>query len=386
MGPAQKGLSNPSDRALAHNIAATVLRWMAPIDAMIDGATRLPLADDAKARMVLRVALAQVLRLGTPPHAAIATALPLVDGGPRRLVHGVFSTIMKSHEAGALSLPDHAALPREVADRWRAAWGEEMVAAAARMLGERPPVDLSLKAETTDAPGGVPLFARHRRLPADAAPGFEGDWWAQDLAAQIPAALLGGGGGRRALDLCAAPGGKAMQLASAGWRVLSVDSSAKRMARYAENFARLGLESEVAIADALDWEPERRADAVLLDAPCSATGIFRRHPDTLHATTARQIADCAERQDRLLARAADWVAPGGRLVYAVCSLEREEGEDRIAAFLASRADYAIDPVRAEELPDGVPPSPDGTVRTLPGTIEDAGGLDGFYIARLRRAE
>ncbi|MEO0439542.1 MAG: RsmB/NOP family class I SAM-dependent RNA methyltransferase [Pseudomonadota bacterium] len=389
--PAAAGrLSNPSDKALAHNIAANVLRWMTALDAMIDSATRNRLADDAKARMALRIALVQVLILETPQHAAISTALPLVHGGPRRLVHGVFTTVMRGIDSDKLKLPEHPEIPGETLDRWTHSWGEETAAAASRAWATPPPVDLSLRNEQLPSTmDGVSLASGHLRLSESALvtelPGFaDGTFWVQDLAASLPARLLGMGEGRTVLDLCAAPGGKSMQLAAAGWHVISVDNSEKRMARYHENMTRTGLQSETVIADLMRWEPTEPADAVLLDAPCSATGIFRRHPDVLHCIGARQITDRAEVQAGMLRRAAKWVKPGGVLVYAVCSLEPEEGEDQVADFLEENTEYAIDPVASPELPEGIKSMTDGSVRTLPDMLEEQGALDGFFIARMRR--
>ncbi|MGC4251954.1 MAG: methyltransferase domain-containing protein [Sphingobium sp.] len=387
---AAQGLPAP-DKALVHAIAAEALRHLPDLDALIDGATRQPLPDDAKARMVLRIALVQVLALGTAPHAAIATALPLVDGGPRKLVHGVFGTVTR---AGPV-LPDPPTLPGEVAARWAAQWGEAMPEAAARAYGARPPVDVGLRdaGETdvwTERLGGTSLAPGHVRLAEGAAipdlPGFaEGAWWVQDIAASCPARLLGSGEGRAVLDLCAAPGGKTMQLAAAGWRVSAVDQSKKRLERLRENLARTGLSADIVQGDVRTWAPEEPVDAVLLDAPCSATGIYRRHPDVLHRIGPRQIAELAELQAELLERAADWVKPGGTIIYATCSLERAEGEEQVAAFLSRRPDFAPCPARADELPAGIAPTQDGWVRTLPDALDAQGGADGFFVARLARA-
>ncbi|MBM3928924.1 MAG: methyltransferase domain-containing protein [Sphingomonadales bacterium] len=381
---ATQGLDNPSDRALAHAIAAQVLRRLADLDALIDSATRQPLPDDAKARFALRIALAQAILLETPPHAAISTVLPLVDGGPRKLVHGVFGTLMRANAA----LPEVPALPPAVAARWEAAWGADMVAAAGRAIADQPPLDLSLKDEDVEHPEGVSLAPRHVRLPAGtgvrAAEGFgEGGWWVQDLAASIPARLLGTGNGR-VLDLCAAPGGKTMQLAAAGWDVTALDVSEARLARLSDNLARTGLSADIVVADALAWTPSAPFDAILIDAPCSATGIFRRHPDVLHRACPRVIAEARDIQAALLARAADWARPGGTIVYAVCSLEPQEGEAQAAAFLASRDDVAVVPADAAELPAGVAPTADGFVRTLPTMLVAEGALDGFFVARFAR--
>ena len=378
----------PADRALVHAIAAEALRHLPDLDALIDGATRQPLPADAKARMVLRIALIQVLALGTAPHAAIATALPLVDGGPRKLVHGVFGTVTR----GGPVLSDPPALPPETAARWADQWGAAMPQAAARAYAVRPPVDLSLRnpGETAlwvERLGGTSLAPGHVRLPdhgdVTALPGFaEGAWWVQDLAASCPARLLGAGEGRTALDLCAAPGGKTMQLAAAGWQVMAVDQSKKRLERLSDNLARTGLAATVVQADLRQWTPPEPADAILLDAPCSATGIYRRHPDVLHRIGPRQIAELAELQAELLARAAGWLKPGGQLVYATCSLERAEGEDQVARFLAARPDFALLPPEPDALPAGIAPAQEGWLRTLPDTLAEQGGTDGFFIARL----
>lgn len=377
-----RDLAKLEDRGLAHAIAAEVLRRLPDLDAAIDSATQQRLPPDSKARFALRIALVQALAMGTPPHAAIATVLPLVDGGPRRLVHGVFGTLTRRNVA----LPDPPSLLRSVEERWMGAWGPDMVAAARLAMAAPPPLDLSFKEDkAAQAFDGRSLAPRHARLAlrsrfADL-PGFaEGDWWVQDLAASLPARLLGAGQGRSVLDLCAAPGGKTLQLAAAGWRVTAVDSSAARLERVHENLARTRLSAEVIAADIMTWAPAEPVDAILLDAPCSATGIFRRHPDVLHRVRPRLIGEMAELQRAMLARAAEWLKPGGTLVFSTCSLEPDEGE----AHLADRRGLAPDPVRSEELPTGIEPHAQGYVRTLPTMLESDGALDGFFIARFRR--
>jgi 16S rRNA (cytosine967-C5)-methyltransferase len=380
---ATQGLT-PPDRAFAIAIVSEALRWLTAIDALIDGATEQPLPEDVKARAVLRVALAQLLVLRSPAHAVVATALPLVAGGPRRLVHALLSRAQKE----AWELPDRAALPAAATARWAEQWGTDMVEAAAAAWSAPPPVDLSFAAEPLEPlPEALALAPLHRRLPRGGAieeiAGYrEGGWWVQDLAASIPARLLGRGEGRSVLDLCAAPGGKTMQFAAAGWRVVAVDASAKRLERLRANLARTNLQAEVVQGDIRRWQPDEPADAVLLDAPCSATGIFRRHPDVLHRVEAAQITEMAALQADLLDRAAAWVRPGGRLVYATCSLERAEGEERIAAFLDEHPGWVVLPATADELPAGVEPDASGFVRTLPTMLADRGGLDGFFVARL----
>lgn len=377
---ATKGVKGFADKALARAIAGEALRWLADLDALIDSATRQRLPDDAKPRMVLRIMLAQWLRLETPPHAVIATALPLLAGGPRRLAHGVFSTLSRK----GVKLPAVPTLPAEVAARW----GERAGAIAAGIAAP-PPLDLTLRdpagaGALAEALGGVSLAPGHVRLPrgltVERLRGFEqGEWWVQDLAASLPARLLGAGEGRRALDLCAAPGGKTLQLAAAGWQVTSLDVSDRRLDRLRENLVRTGLAAEIVVADALEWKPEAPFDAILLDAPCTATGTCRRHPDVIHRIGPRQIAEMAELQARLLERAASWLAPGGTLVYSVCSLEREEGEGQ-----APPPGLTPVPIEAGELPPSLAPSADGWLRTDPGMLPEADGLDGFFVARWRR--
>ena len=383
---AARELDRPDDRALAHAIAAEALRRLPDLDALIDRATKKRLPADAKARFVLRIALVQALTLGTPPHAAIATVLPLVEGGPRRLVHGVFGTVMRQGWA----LPEVPTLPDVVAERWRRIWGPEVVAAAARLVAAPPPLDLAF-AEDAPPPGldGVSLLPGHLRLARSTAvaglTGFaEGGWWVQDIAASVSARLLGRGEGRRALDLCAAPGGKTMQLAAAGWQVIALDASQSRLARLSENLARTGLRAEIVAADMMAWSPPEPVDAILLDAPCSATGIFRRHPDVLHRVRPAAIAELADLQKRMIARAAGWLKPGGSLVYSVCSLEPEEGEAVAEHFQATHSDFRPLPVAVGGLLSDTGPMRGKWMRILPGWFEAQGGADSFFIARFSR--
>jgi 16S rRNA (cytosine967-C5)-methyltransferase len=374
----------PSDRGLARALVSGTLRYLPGLDRLIDSSCRLPLPPDARARMVLRVALAGRLLLDTPPHAAIATALPMLEGGPRRLVHGVLSTLFR--EQAALPPPE---LPEPWPARWAASWGADQVAAAAERLGEIPPTDLCLKqpgdtARWAERLGGTTLMPGHVRLAGsqsvETLPGFdEGAWWVQDIAASLPARLLGDVAGLRVLDLCAAPGGKTMQLAAAGADVTALDISGSRLKRLRANLARTGLSATVVEADARAWQPEAPFDAILLDAPCSATGTFRRHPDLLYAKASLELTALTALQRDLLARACGWLQPGGRLVYAVCSLEPAEGEGA-----SPPAGVERDPIGPQELPDGLLPAAGGTVRTLPALWGEAGGADGFFIARWRK--
>jgi 16S rRNA (cytosine967-C5)-methyltransferase len=384
------GIALPNDRALARNLAATVLRWLPDLDALIDSATPKPLPDDSRARMVLRIALAGWLKLGTPEHAAVATALPLVEGGPRRLVHGVLGTLMRR----PATLPDVPHLPDLFAIRWAMDWGPEVADAAAAALADEPATDLTLRdqAETarwTEALGGSSLAPGHVRVPRQKAlgplttwPGFdEGAWWVQDLAASLPARLLGAKAGETILDMCAAPGGKTLQLAALGAEVTALDVAEPRLDRVRENLTRTGLSAHLATGDALRWEPGKLFDRILLDAPCSATGIFRRHPDVLHLKGSRDLTPLTLLQAALLRRAATWLKPGGTLVYATCSLDPREGE-RIAERVV--AGLRRDPIKAAELPSGLAPNSEGWLRTLPGMMAENGGIDGFFVARFSK--
>ena len=413
-GGALGDIRKAPDRALARAIAGETLRWLTDLDALIDSATKQRLPDDAKARMVLRLMLAQTLRLETPPHAVIATGLALLEGGPRRLAHGVFSAVVGRAEtplplAGGAGggretdapeqahpnpsrkregrlLPEHPTLPERVIARW----GAEKAAAIAPGLAFPPELDLALRnaGETQAravAMGGISLAPGHIRLPRGAAVESladfkEGAWWVQDLAASLPARLLGPGEGRSTLDLCAAPGGKTMQLAASGWKVTALDLSKRRLDLLKDNLKRTGLKASPVRADALVWEPKHRFDAILIDAPCTATGTCRRHPDVLHRIGKGQVAEMVEMQRALVARAAEWLNPGGVLVYAVCSLEAEEGEQQ-AAWIDAGLGLTPRPVTPEELPAGLAPTAEGWLRTHPGMLAEQGGLDGFFVGR-----
>lgn len=364
---ATQGVNASEDRALARAIASETLRRLTDLDALIDRVTRLKLADDAKVRTVLRMALAQALVLKTPPHAAIATALPLLEGGPRRLAHGVLGTLFRQEAA----LPELPNLPPEAAARWRAAWGDAMVADARAALASPAPIGLTFRdghRESVDAGTDV------TKIPDFA----DGAFWVQNVAASIPARLLEAGDGRHVLDLCAAPGGKTMQLAAAGWDVTAIDRDRARLVRLDDNLARTKLKARTLCADILKWKPDGPVDAILLDAPCTATGIFARHPDVLQRVRTKDIAVLADLQAKMIARAADWLSPGGMLIYATCSLEPDEGEKQLET--AASSGLTPVPVAAGELPQGFAPDENGCIRVLPRP-----GVDGFFIARFRRA-
>ncbi|MEI7610759.1 MAG: RsmB/NOP family class I SAM-dependent RNA methyltransferase, partial [Rhodospirillaceae bacterium] len=278
---------------------------------------------------------------------------------------------------------------------WSAAYGPDTARAIAEAHLHEAPLDLTLKNPAESALWAERLEAEVlatgslRRAAGGAVaelPGFaDGGWWVQDAAAALPATLFGDLAGRRVYDLCAAPGGKTAQLAALGAQVTAVDRSAPRLERLATNLARLGLAAATVAADAALWQPEESADAILLDAPCSATGTIRRHPDIPHLKDRADVAKLAALQRRLLARAVALLKPGGTLVYTVCSLQPEEGEEQIAALLAAGAPVSRRPLVAGEA--GVPDAAltaAGDLRTLPCHLAALGGMDGFFVARLLR--
>lgn len=384
----------PRDRAFARALVMATLRWLGPIDTALQA--RLKKAPPEAIVNVLRLGVAQLLVLKTPAHAAVGATVDLAaaqSGG--HVFKGLVNAVLRGIDREPPELNDPSLMaPTWLQARWRAAYGPEAAEAIAALIGEEPATDLTLKSDADAAELAGPLEAEilpggslRVGLKGEVAgwPGFaEGRWWVQDASAAIPARLMRIEPGQTALDLCAAPGGKTLQLAAAGAKVTALDKSAGRIKRVSENLARAGLTAEVVIADAADWPHSRTFDAVLLDAPCSATGTFRRHPDVLWVASPQDIPRLASVQTRLLASAAKRVKPGGLLVYCVCSLEMEEGEGQVATFLSRTPDFALDPVTAGE--GGAPEAslrPDGTLRILPH--HRSGGTDGFYVARMRRS-
>ena len=392
----------PRERALAEQLVRTTLRRAGQLEAAIGEFLKKPLpAKACRVRAALLMGAAQLLFLRTPAHAAVHTTVELVRGHARtrHLVGLVNAVLRRVQERGAAlleRLPPVVNFPHWPRERLLAAHGEAAVVRMAEELLREPPLDITPKVAAeagrwAEALGGVVLPTGSVRIAqprgrVDDLPGHaEGAWWVQDVAAALPVRCMGEVAGKRVADLCAAPGGKTLQLAAAGARVTALDISEKRLARLRENLARTGLAAEIVTADVLAWQPQEPFDVVLLDAPCSATGTFRRHPDVLHARSRQQVAELRALQAAMLERAASLVRPGGTLLYCVCSLLPEEGEEQVARFLAGQGkDFRIAPIAAEEiggLAEAI--TPEGFVRTLPPMgWEGARGMDGFFIARL----
>ncbi len=393
------------DRAFARLLVATTLRRLGQLDALLDACLARPLAPGPglagpTARHILRLGAVQLLFLDTPPHAAVDAAVTLADTGPARSLKGLINAVLRrlAREGRAMVEAQDAArlnLPDWIWHSWTASYGEAATRAIAAVLVEDPPLDLSVRADAgtwaarLDArvlPTGTLRRAAGGEI--ERLPGYaDGAWWVQDAAAALPARLLGAVAGQRFADLCAAPGGKTLQLASAGAHVIAVDRAARRLERVRVNLARLALDAEIVEADAATWHAAPPCDAILLDAPCSATGAARRHPDVLRLKSPGDVTRLAAVQDRLLDNAVQQLKPGGTLVYCTCSLEAAEGPERIERLLASGAPVRRQPVDSAEL-DGLAAlvSPAGDLRTLPCHLAEAGGMDGFYAARLTRLD
>jgi 16S rRNA (cytosine967-C5)-methyltransferase len=398
LSPDAPGLArlDPADRAHALRLARAALRGLGRADAALAPFLRRP--PPAPVRAILRLGAVEICALETPPHAAVDAAVTLArrePGGGDRLAGLVNAVLRKVAATGpaAWTAAPPARLPAWLRDPLVAAYGAAAVAAIEAAHEARPPIDLTPR----DPDGGAALAGL---LGADSLPGgslrlhgaprvsalpghAEGRFWVQDAAAAIPARWLAPPPGAHVLEIGAAPGGKTLQLAAMGARVVALDASAARMARLRANLARTGLAAESVVADARDWTAPAPFDAVLLDAPCSATGTIRRHPDLPHVRGPGDIAPLTALQDALIDRALAALRPGGAMVYAVCSLLPAEGEERIAAALARHPGLVATPPdpAAFGLPDAAAAHGPG-LRARPDFWPDRGGMDGFYVARL----
>jgi 16S rRNA (cytosine967-C5)-methyltransferase len=380
---AAPGDLQPSERARAERLAATALRRLAQSDAILSRRVRrAPLPQVAH---ILRVALAD-LHEGAPAHAAVNAAVALTREGRRTaaaagMVNAVLRAVGEGDPFAGQPAPH---LPQWLRQPMVRAWGRDVADAIEAVQVQTPPLDLTVRGDVV--PEGTRLANGTLRLAAPGRitdlPGYAtGDWWVQDAAASSGTAMLAPQQGEAVLDLCAAPGGKTMQLAAAGATVTAVDASALRMARLTENLERTGLAADCVVADLLEWAPAGPQTAILLDAPCSATGTIRRHPELPHIRDGSEIAALAALQARMLDRALSWLAPGGRLVFATCSLLPAEGEEQLAALLARRDDVTVERPHVPWV-DPAWVTQQGGLRLRPDLW---GGMDGFFMVRLRRA-
>jgi 16S rRNA (cytosine967-C5)-methyltransferase len=383
------------DRSFARAIVSAALRRLGALDNVLAAFMARPLpAKAGLARAVLRCAAAELLVLGAPAHAAVHTAVSVLQAAPGgRSYAGLANAVLRriAQEGAGMfgAAPPEADAPDWVVARWRAAYGAAKARAILTAARTQPPLDLTAPADAWTwlaKLGAVRVGPTTARLVQGAPevarlPGYDdGAWWVQDVAASLPAHLLAVRPGERVADLCAAPGGKTLQLAAAGASVVAVDRSHPRLERLRVNLARCRLTADVVCADLMQWTPQELFDAVLLDAPCSATGTLRRHPEVLWIKDARDIARLAALQRRLLERALAWLKPGGRLLYCVCSLEPEEGEGVVGSVLDQG--LARRQAITQDEAAGFHPTAAGDLRTFPDDLQDIGGADGFFMARL----
>lgn len=388
-----EGLS-PEDRARAQRLATTALRVLDRSDRMLG--PHLKKRPPARVMNLLRLGVAEICAEGAAPHGVVNAAVEIARGNHKTAgLAGLVNAVLRKVADEAGKWPD---LPVPRLPKWLRKpliddYGKPVVEAIEAVQAAPPPLDLTARGDPralADRLGGEVLPTGSVRLTAagqvSALPGFEtGDWWVQDAAAACPVRVLAPEPGEAVLDLCAAPGGKTMQLAAAGAQVTAVDVSPGRMARVAENLARTGLAATLVTADALDYEGGP-FDAVLLDAPCSATGTIRRHPDLPHAKDGSDFPGLFALQEHLIDRALGLLKPGGRLVYCTCSLLIDEGEEQVRDALARHPGLQVDPGALAR--PGIDPrwiGKEGGLRLRPDHWTERGGMDGFYIVCLRMA-
>jgi 16S rRNA (cytosine967-C5)-methyltransferase len=395
-------LADGRDRALANRLITTALRRQGQLNFIVHALLEKGMPGKSGTfEAILRLSLAQLVflpELGA--HSALFLAVEAVKRDPKaRHLSGLMNAVLRSAQANSAKfsmLSDDLLISETFGDTWLNAYGEEAIAGFSQALLAGAPLDLTLKdtnSDLVDSLGATPVMAdtvriEERDRPVEALPGYsEGLWWVQDAASAIPARLLAAKPAGRVLDLCAAPGGKTAQLIKAGYAVTALDSDATRMERLKENLKRLNYNAETIVSDAATYQPETGFDGIVLDAPCSATGTFRRHPEVVWHRSVGDVAGRVKLQRSLFNNAVKCLNPNGVLIYCVCSLEPQEGENQVEWALGAHSDLELWPITADDLP-GLPQAvtPNGLVRTHPGMSPGNidGGMDGFFVARFRR--
>ena len=380
---------DPGEKARVGRLATGALRWAGRSDRLLGPYLRMRPEDPVL--NLMRLALFEIFVEGAPTHAAVDGAVSLAPRPKAGLVNAVLRNVLRGEPVwDDVALPS---LPKWLRKRLVAAWGKQATAAMEAVHVQDVPLDLTLRDPASDdswatqlgatlLPTGSLRLAKAGQVSA--LPGFdEGAWWVQDAGASLAALALDVKPGERVLDLCAAPGGKTMQLAATGATVTALDISRERMERVTENLGRTGLAADIVVADAMEWTPDQLFDAVLLDAPCSATGTLRRHPDLAYAKDGSGIDDLVALQAAMLDRALGWLKPGGRLVYCTCSLLPEEGEVQLASALDRNTGYSVASIEGDWV-DPLWRTDAGTLRLRPDHWEDRGGIDGFFVGRLEK--
>lgn len=389
------------DRAFARLITATTLRRLGQIDAVLEPFIKKTPAPYPLA--ILRTGAAQLLFLDTPAHAAVGAAVSLLKRSKKTIsASGMANAVLRRISEQGQDLLEKTNttqnLPKWLKEDWTKSYGHGDCEKIADIFVKEPPLDISVKNDAGNwaekiggdlLPGGTIRRAKIGDITAIS--GFrDGAWWAQDISASLPVKLLGDLENSRVLDMCAAPGGKTMQLAAAGADVTALDKNTSRIKFIEENLKRTGLKAKILVGDGTKWRDQEKTaeagfDHVLLDAPCTATGTFRRRPDVLHRKAAIDVEHLTRVQERLLLAAARHVRPGGTLLYCTCSLQKREGEEQVTKFLKNRFDFRLIPVLEEEmftLTCAI--SARGEVRILPFFLSEQGAMDGFFIARFTR--
>jgi len=390
---------DPRERAFARNLIMTTLRRLGQINDLISGALDKPLGKKAKpSELLLQMGVCQLLFLETADHAVISTSVDLAQvldqGAYKKLINAILRRLQREG-AARLDAQDAAKLNTSdwLWESWERAYGGKKSRLIAEAHMSEPPLDITPRAEPAlwaeRLEGEVlPWGSIRRRKGGNITelPGFdEGAWWVQDAAAHLATSLLGVVSGKRVIDLCAAPGGKALYLANAGANVTAVDRSENRLNRLRENLDRMNQTAEVVTADVVAWRPDEPVDMILLDAPCSATGTIRRHPDIQFLKSADDVEKLANLQSRLLDAATEMLNPGGTLLFCTCSLQPEEGPMQIEQFLERHPTFKLDPITPGDVYADTPDSTSGGMfRSLPSDLADIGGRDGFFAARLVR--
>ncbi len=393
------------DRNFVRMLVSTCLRHKGQIEDLIyRAADKNKDIKPEKLKIILSIGICQLLFMNVPSHAAVDMTVELADkehmSRQKGFINAILRRITREGEAWRDKQdPSRLNIPQWLLNCWIKDYGLGVTAEIAQACISEASTDITIKNQSEAEHWAaelnaniIPTGSLRRKSGGtitDLAGFDEGMWWVQDAAAAMPAKLFGDLNGKNVIDLCAAPGGKTAQLAAAGAQVIALDRSAKRLEKLKENIERLTLSDKVEViaADGSVWQPSAPVDAVLLDAPCTATGTIRRHPDVMHLKSAKDLTQLCDIQQRLLENATKMIKPDGVIIYCTCSLQKAEGEDQIEKFLKAHSDFKRAPITEAEVGGvGALVTAEGDLRVLPHYLNDGGGMDGFYVARLTRIQ